>query len=355
MKELRRSLRVQLAVLGFLAIALPVVVLLGVSASTEATVVVDGQRITEGATSERSPWVVWTAVALAPVAALLAWQLAGRAVRPIERIRRVAAGLEPTDLSARIDLVAGPTEVVALAHSFDRMLDRVEQAVEAQQRLVDEASHELRTPLTVLRTNAEVLLAHPDPTPADHRLGLERTRAAAVRLQATVDELLVDARSRTRAVDGRDVDLSALARGVADDLRPVAVDRRVTIDVHGPDVVRATVDGPMVGRALANLVLNAVEWSPPGASVTVTVAPDHDGLALTVTDEGPGLAAEHLEAAFDRGWQADPTRAGAGLGLTIARHIADAHGGSLTAGPSGPSGGATFVLRLPAPTPLPPS
>lgn len=305
MSSARPSLRARLAILGFLAAYLPVIVLLGVSASTEASVVVDGQTITEGASSERSPWIAWTAIALAPVAAAVAWQLAGRSVRPVE------------------------------------------QAMADQQRLIDEASHELRAPLTVLRTNVDVLLAHPEPTLDVYREGLERTKAAAIRMQDTIDELLVGARSRNRRLDGTATDLVALAAGVVDELRPVADATGVRLEVSGVPGMRADIDAPMVARALANLVRNAVAAAPSGSAVAVGVRTDGAHHVVVVTDHGPGIPAEHLEDVFERGWQADPGR-GDGLGLTIARHVATAHGGTLVATSPGPSGdGAVFVLRLP--------
>lgn len=149
MRQAWRSLRVQLAVLGFLAIYVPVLFLLGVTLVTEEEAVeVDGVEVVEGTSARRSPWTTWTVVALAPAAAGLAWWLAGRAVRPVDRVRLVAEEIEASDLSRRIGLESGPTEVVALAASFDAMLDRLEHAAEEQRLLIEETSHELRTPIS---------------------------------------------------------------------------------------------------------------------------------------------------------------------------------------------------------------
>ena len=230
-----RSLRVQLAVVGFFAIYVPVLLLAGVTAVTDTEIqVVDDGTAVEETSDRRSPWVTVTAAALGPAAAALAWWWSGRAVRPIDRVRTVAEDIEGSDLSRRIALDTGPTEVVALAASFDAMLDRLERAAEAQRRLIEEASHELRTPLTVLKANAEVMLAHPEPTVDVYREGLERSQVAATRLQTALDELLVDARGRARTIDRRPADLAAIARNVVDDAAVVATPRGITVSLAGP-------------------------------------------------------------------------------------------------------------------------
>ncbi len=339
-----RSLRVRLALLGFVAIYVPVLLLLGVTVVTEdeRTDTVDGREVVvTDADRGRSPWVTGTVIALAPAAAALAWWWAGRAVRPIDRVRAVADdiggnGIEGTDLGRRIGLDRGPTEVVALAASFDAMLDRLERSAETQRRLIEEASHELRNPLAVLLTNTDVLLAHPEPTVAVYREGLERSKAAAHRLQATIDELLVDARGRGRAIDRRPVDLVALVRRGADD----------AVVVRGPTELPASVDEPTVRRAVTNLLDNARRYGGATA-VEVDIEALDNGVAITVTDHGPGVPAEHQERIFERFWRGRPDAGGTGLGLPIARQVALAHGGDLTVTSPGPAGdGAAFRLTL---------
>jgi signal transduction histidine kinase len=355
-----QSLRWRLALLGTLAIYVPVLLVFGVAVVTEEEVTetqADGTEVT----STGSPGGVrWTVVALGPISATLAWWWAGRAVRPIDRVRAVADDIEASDLGRRIALTRGPTEVVALAGAFDAMLDRLDAAAHTQRRLIEEASHELRTPLSLLRANAEVLLAHPDPDAAVYREGLERSRAAAVRLQATIDELLVDARGRARTLDRRPDDLAAIVRCVADEARVPAAARGVDVVVEGPATLPCSLDEPTVRRAVANLVDNAVRHAPAGSAVTLAVAvpvPDDAGtshVAVTVTDHGPGVPARHQAHIFDRFWQATHPNAaaagaggGTGLGLAIARHVARAHGGDVRVTSPGPDGdGAVFTLTL---------
>jgi signal transduction histidine kinase len=346
-----RSLRVQLAVAGFFAIYVPVLVLLGVTVVTETDVEVRDDASTtatvDDTSTSRSPWAPWTAVALGPAAAGLAWWWAGRAVRPIDRVRLVAEDIEGADLSRRIGLDRGPTEVVALAASFDAMLDRLERAAGTQRELIEETSHELRTPLSVLATNAEVLLAHPAPTLAVYREGLERSRSAAARLQATIDGLLVDARGRARTIDRRPADLMAVVHSVVDDARVVASPRGVALSVSGPSSVVCPIDEPTVRRAVANLVDNAVGHASAGTAVAVDVAVTAAEAVVVVTDHGPGIAEADQDRVFERFWRGRSGTPGTGLGLPIARQVALAHGGSLTVTSPGPAGdGCAFELRL---------
>jgi len=346
-----RSLRVQLAVLGFVAIYAPLLLVLGVDTVAEeevtATTTLGGQAVTVTGGDGGGGWTTWTVIALAPVAVALAWWWAGRAVGPLDRVRRVAEEIEGSDLSRRIDLPRGPTEVVALAAGFDAMLDRLERAVTTQGALIEEASHELRTPLAVVLTSADVALSHPDPTLDEHRAALERTRAAAQRMRSTVEDLLVEARGRARSLDRQPVDVVALVRAVAADVAVVAAAAAVDVVVAAPDAVRSAVDEASVRRAVANLVDNAVRHAPAGSTVEVGVAADDGAAVVTVTDHGPGVAPEQQDLVFERFWRGPGTAAGAGLGLPIARQVARAHGGEVTLRSPSPAGdGCTVTLRL---------
>ncbi|MDG4784573.1 HAMP domain-containing sensor histidine kinase [Micromonospora sp. WMMD1102] len=344
------SLRVRLAVLGFLASYVPALLLFGVvlvtDTETETRLRPDGEVVRQTVTG-RAEWATWTVLALAPVAAGLAWWWAGRAVGPIARMRRVVEEIEGTDLSRRTGLDRGPAEVVALAASFDAMLERLEQAADTQRRLVEETSHELRIPLAVLVTNAEVLLDHPDPTVKLYRRGLERSRDAAVRLRTTVDGLLVDARGRARTLDRRPAELVGIVRQVVEDAGVFAAARRIRLSVDGPAQASCAVDEPTVRRAVANLVDNAIRYAPAGSAVRVGVETTADEVAVVVVDSGPGIPADQHGYVFQRFWRGRRDVPGTGLGLAIARQIALAHGGDLTLRSPGPDGaGCEFRLTL---------
>ena len=310
-----RSLRARLAVVGFLAIYLPVLLLFGVTVVTEydTTEVVDGVEVRTESSVTWSPWVTATVVALGPAAAGLAWWWAGRAVRP-----------------------------------YEQMYDRLRHAADAQRRLIEETSHELRIPLSVLATNAEVLLAHPAPTLEVYREGLERSGRAAGRLRAVIDELLVDARGRARTVDRQPADVAALVRAVVDDARVVAAPGEVSVSVAAAARVVCAVDEATVRRAVANLVDNAVRFAPAGSDVAVAVERRGAELAVVVTDHGPGIPQAELAHVFEPFWHGRRHGEGTGLGLPIARQIALAHGGDVTLASPGPAGDgcvATLTLR----------
>jgi len=348
-----RSLRVQLALVGFAAIYLPVLLLFGVTSATEVetTSIQDGVEVTTETTPQRSPWVPATVLALGPAAAGLAWWWAGRAVRPLDRVRRVAEEIEGTDLDRRIGLDHGPVEVVALAASFDAMLDRLEGAADTQRRLIEETSHELRTPLAVLATNAEVALAQPDPTVGSLRQGLERSQGAVARLQATIDQLLAEARGRARTLTHRPADLVAVVRAAVDETGPLAAAAGVELAVTCPDEAVCALDEPTVRRAVLNLLDNAVRHAPAGSTVEVAVevAAGASGAEarVVVTDHGPGVPPDQQERIFERFWRGGTGAPGTGLGLPIASQVARAHGGALTVRSPGPAGdGAVFTLTL---------
>lgn len=342
-----RSLRVRLAVLGFAAIYLPVLVLfVVVVATTEEEVNSGGQR-TETSSFQFTA-LNWTILGLAPVAAGLAWWWAGRAVRPIDRVRSVAEEIEGTDLSRRIQLRRGPREIVALAASFDAMLDRLEHAATEQRHLIEEASHELRIPLSILMTNAEVLLAHPHATPQEHREGLERSLRATARLEATLTELLVRARERARTLDRRPTDLTALLSGVVADAEVLASPRGIRLLLTAPPSVACPVDEATVRRAVLNLVDNAIRYSPTASDVHIDLEVSAAEVDIVVTDHGPGIPPANQRRIFERFWRGNDDVPGTGLGLPIAHQVAVAHGGALTVASPGPAGdGSRFRFSLP--------
>ena len=240
----------------------------------------------------------------------------------------MAEDIGGTDLSRRIGLARGPAEVVALAASFDAMLDRLQRAADTQRHLVEETSHELRIPLSVLVTNAEVVLADPNPTADTYRQGLERSGRAAVRLQATIDELLLHARGRARTIDRCPADLVAIVREVVEDAAVLAASKEIDLSTAGPPAAGCSVDEPTVRRAVANLVDNVDPVrTTPGTEVRVDVEVTEVEAAVVVTDHGPGIPDADRDRVFDRFWRGRPDVAGTGLGLPIAHHVALAHGG----------------------------
>ena len=345
-----RSFRAQLALAGFAAIYVAVLVLFGVTSLTEEEHVTtdDGAEVTASSSADGSGWDELAVLALAPVAAGLAWWWAGRAVRPIERIRSVAERIEATDLSERIDLRRGPTEVVSLAASFDAMLARLHLAATQQRQVIDEISHELRTPIAVLLTNADVRLTRADPSLEWLRDGLEQSRLTAERMRTVLERLLIDARSDAQTADRHPADLMDVVRAVVSEVGVVAAAKDVQVGVDGPAHVSGSWDTALLARAITNLLDNAVRHSRAGGGVHVAVRQAEGEVGIAVSDHGSGIPPERAGDVLERSWRGDPDAPGRrGLGLAIARQVARAHGGDLTVCSPDPAGYATtFVLTL---------
>jgi len=287
-------------------------------------------------------------IAVPAVTALLAaliWWLVGRTLRPVEAIRSEVADITGSHLDRRVPEPNTDDEIARLARTMNRMLDRVEHALERQQRFVADASHELRSPLTRIRSEVEVDLAHPERADltATHRSVLEETAA----LQRLVDDLLHLARSdagRTVASDTA-IDMDDI---VLRHVRRLRAGGRVRVESSAVTAAQVRGDSAEFERAIANLVDNAIRHA--ATTVTLTLA-EHDGHAvLTVADDGSGVPRDQHELVFERFARLDDARSGGtggtGLGLAIARDIARRNGGDITIDPDhGP--GARFVLRVP--------
>lgn len=345
-----RSLRVQLAALGLVPALLGLLVLLAVAVVTEEVRVAADATGTVVTEEDRdvSPWVPATAGLLAVTAAVAVWWWAGRAVRPIRDVAELADRTGSGALDRRVRLSGAATEVQALGDGFDRMLDRLSAAAAVQRRLAEDASHELRTPLAALAMTADVVLARPDATAAELREATARMRVRVDRMAATVDALLERARAGQATVEGAPADLAQLARHVAAERAQVARAAGIRILVEGPDRLPGTFDAFSVERAVSNLIDNAVRHSAPGGTVRVAVGTASGRAFLSVTDAGPGIAAEDQQRVFDRYWRGD--EGATGIGLSIVRLVADAHEGVEVTSPLDDAGGTRFTLwfRQPA-------
>jgi len=253
-------------------------------------------------------------------------------------------------------LVAIPVVVVLFALLIGwlvgRMLRRIDHAAERQRHFVADASHELRGPLTRMRSALEVDLAHPDHADlgATHQSVLEET----VALQHLVEDLLQLARSDARTIppgERRPVDLDDLVMRLARRLRD---DGRVAVDTTGVTAAQVRGDADQLLRAVGNVLDNAARHA--SARVTVTLAEESDHAVLTVTDDGPGIPAEHHRRVFERFTRLDDARTagtgGVGLGLAIANEIVHHHGGTIAIDPHHQPG-ARFVITLPLNPPPP--
>lgn len=276
------------------------------------------------------------------------WILAGRMLAPLNRITDAARTAGNRSLSHRIHMKGRQDEFRELSDAFDSMLEQLESHVAEQQRFAANASHELRTPLAISRTLLEV--ARKDP-PRDPRELVERLHAVNTRAIDLTEALLLLSHGDRADFTRESVDLSLLAEEAAENLLPLAEQRRIALDVTG-GTARTDGSGELLLRMVTNLVQNAVVHNlPTGGTVTVHTEEHGDTSVLRVENTGPRLPPElvpTLTEPFRRATDRVRTdeHAGVGLGLAIVRSIVRAHAGTLDLVPR-PTGGLLVTVRLP--------
>lgn len=288
----------------------------------------------------------------------ISWIVSGRVLRPIERITGVARDIQATDLSRRIALRGPDDELKQLADTFDDMLGRIDGAFESQRQFIHEASHELRNPLAVIRTNLDVTLADPDAGVDELRRTAEVVQRSTDRMARLVDDLLVYARKGSLSLERSRVDVSDVVAEAAEEFAVPATEQGIRLEHVAPSDLWVEGDRLALRQALANLIVNALRLSPTGSLVRLTAGREGPWVWMAVQDQGPGIAPEDQDRVFQRFWRGDPREgrdAGrSGLGLTIVRQVAEAHGG-LVKLVSEPGEGSAFALWLPAEAAPPPA
>ncbi|UCG41368.1 MAG: HAMP domain-containing histidine kinase [Acidimicrobiia bacterium] len=279
----------------------------------------------------------------AVIAGVGGWWLAGREVRRITSITNLARQVSAERLDARIEFEGPEDELKDLAHEFDVMMERLEHAFAAQRQFASSASHELRTPLTVIRTELDVALDTPNPTPAELAEMAEGIREAIDRSERVIDGLLVLARTgiieRSESVDLVPIVTEALEQAPTDDLI-VTVDTPQALVVHG--------DRSLLDRLARNLVTNAAIHNHDGGAFTLKLTSDGSVASLTVANSGDLLDAATVGRLGEPFFRAgDRTVPGTGLGVAVVRSIAEAHGGSLSLSPRA-GGGLVATVVLPS-------
>ena len=286
---------------------------------------------------------------LAPVLMLIVWWVVGRAIGPIERVRRQVAARRPDDL-APLPTAGLPAEVRPLVGEMNGLLTRLSAAWDALTHFTADAAHELRSPLAALRLQAQSLQRAPDD--ATRAIATERLLAGIDRATRLVEQLLALARQEG-AGEGAELvslDLTALARNALADAEPEAARHAIALTLDAPTahvVLRA--DEAALAVLLRNLLGNALRHTPPGGQVRVGVREEASVIDLTVADSGPGIAPDERARVLDRFYRVPGTPGhGSGLGLAIVRAIAERHGAALTLDASPTLGGLRVMLRWPA-------
>jgi heavy metal sensor kinase len=281
----------------------------------------------------------------------VSWWVASSALRPVTAMAAQAEAITVRSPDWRLDAPTVSDELGQLARAFNRLLGRLAASSQTQRQFMADASHELRTPVSVIRTAAEVTLDREVRESSEYRDALTIVNEQSARLSRMVEDMFVLAR--------------ADAGGCRVSVRPVYVDELVDECVRAAAVVAATKDirittnvqpdaalygdDELLRQLVTNLLENAVQYTPAGGSISVTVENHAGCVRIAVSDTGPGIPADDRERVFERFVRLDPARAttsGAGLGLPIARWIAAQHGGTLTV-EANAAGGCVFVARLP--------
>ncbi|HLI59367.1 MAG TPA: HAMP domain-containing sensor histidine kinase [Solirubrobacteraceae bacterium] len=296
-------------------------------------------------------------LATTAIAVITGWLLAGRALAPLRRITATARRVSGENLGERIALQGPDDELKVLANTFDRMLERLDGAFASQRHFVASASHELRTPLAIMRTEIDVALADPDAGAVELRAMAEAVRETVDRCESLIASLLVLARSEATSGRREPLDLAVLAADCVTDLSAPAREARIEVRT---DLAEAWIDGDpsLVERMVANLLDNGIRHNEPGGWLSVSTEMRERSAVLRVANGGPPIdraAAAGLTEPFRRLSHSVP---GFGLGLSIVRAIAVAHGGEAVVAPRA-QGGLEVTVALPgrtrAPRPRPPA
>jgi signal transduction histidine kinase len=318
---------------------------------SEATLVIDVPRPDRAFLRVFNLTLVVAGLLAVAAVVVIAVVLSSRLTQPLQRVAAAARQLGQGDLSARA--AGGPDrESNELAAAFNAMAERVQRSEMLRRRAASDMAHDLATPATVLESQLQAMVD--GVVPAD-REQLDRARAAAGALSGVIVQLgeLVDAESAVLQRRPQVMTLGELLAEVQRAIEPLFREKGVALAVgEAPPSVRVELDPTQVGRAFRNVLANAAQHSPPGATVEVAVEPRAAEVAVRVTDAGRGIAPEDLSHVFERFYRADQARgtgeprSGSGIGLTIARELLAANGGGIAVERTGPEG-TTFAITLP--------
>jgi two-component system heavy metal sensor histidine kinase CusS len=278
--------------------------------------------------------------------------MARAGLRPLRRIIATTGSIRTSTLTARIVLAGLPAELHELGLTFNRMLDRLEEAFASLRQFSDDIAHELRTPIGSILGAAEVTLGQTRPA-AEYRDALESIAEDASLMSRTVQSLLFLARSENPAmrIARETVDIARELGLIREFYDAMASEAGVRIAVEAEPQLAAAADRTLLQRAVSNLVANGLEHTPPGGTVRISGRREGPAVVVEVADTGRGIAPEHLPHVFDRFYRIDRTRSAAGgnvgLGLAIAKTVATLHGGTASI-ESAIGRGTRVTIRIPA-------
>jgi signal transduction histidine kinase len=291
-------------------------------------------------------WAVLVVVAMASIGAYI---VRGLFRRTLANVSATATAIAAGDFSRRVRMSGRGDEFDQLAETINDMLDRITRLMDGVRQVSNAIAHDLRTPITRARNRLEEAVAHAG-TEADLRAAIERATTDLDGIVAVFQALLriaeIEAGARRSAFAG--FDAAPVLAGVVELYEAVAEDRGLTVTLAMPPALPMHGDRALLQQAVANLIDNAVKFSPPGAAVAVSVRPGAAGTEIVVTDHGPGIPPEDRTRATERFFRGETARStpGAGMGLALVLAVAQLHGGSLTLEDAGP--GLRAILAIPS-------
>ncbi|GJH28608.1 heavy metal sensor histidine kinase [Caballeronia novacaledonica] len=292
---------------------------------------------------------VWAAAAIgSALVGLLGYLVARRGLTPVKSIGRQASRIEAHNLSERLNIERGPVELNEIAHSVNRMLDRLERAFVRLSQFSSDLAHDMRTPLANVISSSQITLSKTRSVDEYEAL-LDSNIEECERLQRMIGNMLFLARTDNaqQAITTVDVDIASELRRLASYFDGLAEERGNSLRVQGDGTIRA--DTTMFRRAVSNLVSNALDHATPGSTIELRGSDERGYTAVSVTNEGIEISASDVEKIFDRFYRLDPARhesgKNAGLGLAIVKSIMELHRGRIDV--QSAAGRTTFTLYFP--------
>jgi heavy metal sensor kinase len=293
------------------------------------------------------------------MAGLGGWFLARKSLAPVVSMAESARRIGSENLNLQLPVANPRDELGKLATTFNELLARLNAAFKQQRQFMADASHELRTPLSVMHMAAGVTLKQPHRDEAEYREAIEMLNEQTRRLSRIVKDMFILARADAGRypLTKSTLYLDDLLQEVAHAGTLLAPDKKVTVLVENSLEATFYGDEDLLRQMILNLVDNAIKYTPPGTLINLSLVRQQHDYQITVSDDGPGIPNEAKSRIFERFYRVDKARSrsvetdsGAGLGLAIARWIAEAHDGSLELTHTDPSG-TTFLIKLPMPVP----
>lgn len=311
-----------------------------------ATIVAPLQELDDANQALRGTLLLGVIVALG-VAAVGGWLFGRQALRPLDEMATQAMTITESTAGERLRTPNQHDELGRLGSAFNGLVDRLVHALQSQRQFMADASHELRTPVSVVRTTAQVTLTRVDRSTDEYREMMEIVGEQAERLTHLVDTMFLLSRAEAHGLPlaPEPVYIDDIVSESARALQVLAHERQVTVTAAGDSEVRYTGDNRLLRQMVTNLLDNAVRHARRGGRVAASVAQSPATITIRIVDDGPGVPPNARDRIFERFARLHQNYAGAGLGLPIARWVAEAHGGRLVLESSGASG-STFTVTL---------